>query len=241
MYGAWPMLGRNHALYAATVWLGAYPLIAEPIGFANPESFSMLAITTVVAAGAGVLPDLDHPDARPSRHFGPLSRIMARTINSASGGHRVGTHSLACAVLVGLLAYAAHLFPDYGGRYLAVVACGFCASVGLALVGPSIGLRVPTVADLAVGVGVGWWVWANFDAVSPGLWALAGGGVLIHILCDAVTKGGVPFFLPLSRKRFALGLFRVGGPGETAAAVIGVAGFAVAVWNAIGGFAVNVA
>ena len=236
LYGARPVLGRNHALYAATVWLGAYPVIAAPIGLANPDSFSTMAVTTVVAAGAGVLPDLDHPDARPSRHFGPLSRLMAHTINSATGGHRVGTHSLACAAVVGLIAWACHWFPDYGGRPLATVACGFCASIGLALVGPSLGRRIHPTVDFAVGVGVGWWVWSDFDRISAALWVLAAGGVIVHCLCDAVTKGGVPLFLPITRKRFKLGLFAVGGPGETIAAVVGVVGFAVSVWNVLGGF-----
>ena len=224
------MLGRNHALYAAAAWLAAYPSIAPYAGIEDASSLAVLGVTTAVAAGAGVVPDLDHPDALASRHFGPLSVMMAKTINSASGGHRVGTHSLLCAALLGAVAFAAQ-YSDSWGRVLAVISCGFCASVGLALVGPSLGFRIPTSADIFVGAGVGWWVWAFFPAISGALWVLAAGGVVVHCLCDALTKGGVPFFFPFSKKKYGLGLFRVGGAGEAVASLFGMVGLFAAVWN----------
>ena len=228
------VLGRNHALYAATVWLGAYPLSSTYLGMADPGAVDTIAVTTVVAAGAGVLPDLDHPDSNVARHYGPLSRVMSKTINSATGGHRVGTHSIACAVVVGTLAWLCALFPEYGGRHLAVVSCTFCASIGLALLRPSLNLKLRKELIPLIGFGVGWWTWVRFDEISSALWALAAGGVIVHILCDAVTKGGVPLLLPFSKRRFALGLFKVGGVGEKIATAVGILGLIAAGWHASG-------
>ena len=227
------MLGKNHALYAGTIWMGAYPLIAEPLGIVDYTDVTVLAATTVIAAGAGVLPDLDHPDARPSRHFGILSKMLAKGINSASGGHRVGTHTLMCAALMGLLTWVVTRVPEPYNMIAAAIACGFCASVGLALVGPSMGFRMSPVADVVIGLGTGAWTWFQFDRISSALWAIAAGGVLVHILCDAVTKGGVPFFMPFTRKRFALGLFRVGGIGESIASIVGFLGLGAACYYVV--------
>ena len=45
-----------------------------------------MGATTVIAAGAGVVPDLDHPDAYPSRQFGMLTKIVSWATRSATGG-----------------------------------------------------------------------------------------------------------------------------------------------------------
>ena len=206
-------------------------MIADPIGIHQHESLAVLGVTTVIAAGAGIVPDLDHPEARGSNHLGILSKVMAKAINSASGGHRVGTHSILFAVLLGAFTWLCQFFPGWG-RILALIACGFCASVGLALVGPSLGFKVPYLASLAAGVGVGWWIWEYFDLVKSGLWVIAAGGVIVHCLCDAVTKGGVPFFFPY-KKRYGLGLFVVGGKGEKVASLLGIIGLLSAGWRMV--------
>ena len=227
------MLGRNHAVYAAAAWMGAYPMVAERVGIVDASDPVILITTTIVAAGAGVLPDLDHPDSRVSNVYGPLSWIMSKVINSASGGHRVGTHTLLCAVLVGLATWSVRLWPEPYGAATAAVACGFCATIGLALVGPSLGLRMPAVADLALGAAVGLFVWFQYDKLVGGLWVLAAGGVIVHVLCDAVTKGGVPLLLPFTRRHFKLGLFRVGGTGEMIAGALGILGLGAAIFNTL--------
>lgn len=40
-------------------------------------------------------------------------------------------------------------------------------------------------------------------------------GVCTHLLLDAITKGGIPFLFPFSKKRFNLTTMRTGGIGET--------------------------
>ena len=211
--------------------MGAYPVVAGPVGFANPDDPLTIGITTIVAAGAGIIPDIDHPDARPAAHFGLLSKTVAKITNKAADGHRMATHSLMFAGLLGAAAWACQF--SVAGPYLAAVACGMCASVGLALVGPSLGFRVRPEADLGLGALVGWAVWYDYESMKSGLWAIAVYGVVIHCLCDAVTKGGVPFFYPLTRRKFAVGLFRVGGTGEAVASALGLAGFLYAGWRVL--------
>ena len=234
------MLGRNHALYAATSWLAAYPFIAEPIGIDPAHSWSVLGVTTAVAAGAGVVPDLDHPDARPSKHFGPITWIISKAVNSASGGHRLGTHSLLFAVLWGGFAYAAQFWPVGWGRIAAAIVCGLCGSMGLALVGPSLGFRVPATMDILSGLGIGFWVWNYFSAISGALWVLAAGGVIVHIACDMVTKAGVPILFPFTKRRFGLPIFKVGGKGENIVSVLGILAFGVSCWRILVSFPVMV-
>ena len=229
------MLGRNHAVYAAAAWLAAWPLATQAPG--APEGaesdFLLLGVSTLVAAGSGVIPDLDHPDSRAPRHFGVLGRFVSKQINSASGGHRYGTHSLFAAAILGALAWLAWQFPDDGGKMAAAIACACCSSVGMVLVGPSLGFKVPPLAAIAALIGPGYYAWDRFDDIAPFLWMFAAGGVIVHILCDGVTKGGVPFLWPFSRRRMCLGWFRVGGAGESVAGFIGVASLMGAGWFAV--------
>lgn len=231
------MLGRNHAGWAAAAWVLAWPHLDQIPGNGSLDTsdIGLLAATGVVAAGSGVIPDLDHPDARPSRQFGLLSRLVAKTVAAGADGHRAGTHTLAFAAAVGLIGWLAAILPVYG-RLPSVLWCGFCASVGLALVGPSINLRVHPLAEVAAAAGVGMYVWHFFDRVAPLLWLLAAGGVVVHILCDVVTKGGVPVFRPFSRRRFCLRLFRVGGTGEALAGLLGYGLLAFGVFDFARGF-----
>ena len=145
----------------------------------------------------------------------------------------MATHSLTFAAALAAAGAAAAVVGGDVGRWAAAVMCGLCCSMGLALVGPSLGLRVPTVVDIAVAVAAGWWVWHAFGDLRWLLPVLAGYGVLAHIICDIVTKGGVPVLWPFTRRRFALALFRVGGPGEQAASVLAVALLGYSIWRVV--------
>lgn len=224
------MLGRNHAVYAAAGWTAAWPHLGWT--GADLSDPALLAVTAGIAAGAGVVPDLDHPDSRATRHFGLLSRVVAKGLESASGGHRWGTHSLLFAVLLAAATYSSRWLPYSIGLWAAVLCCSFCCSVGAALIGPSLGFRMPWPVSAAALICPGWYVWAHYDRVAPVLWLIAAGGVVVHVVCDAVTKGGVPVLWPFTRARFKLGLFRVGGAGERVAGIAGIAALAWAAWTA---------
>ena len=80
------MLGRDHALSGALVFAALGPSLHM--------TGSHLGAGVLLATGAGVLPDVDHPDSPISREFGFLTEAFAWLVDRLSGGHRHGTHSL---------------------------------------------------------------------------------------------------------------------------------------------------
>lgn len=228
-------MGVNHAVYAAGAWTLTWPHLGSlPGGVSTVDTSDpvLLAATAAIAAGAGVIADLDHPDAAASRHFGFLSKGLAKATAKAADGHRAGTHTFVFAAALATV-FAVVPYAGEVGRWVAAVYAGFCGSVGLALVAPKLSVRTWMVFDLASAGLAGWYTWRYFGRVAPVLPWIAGGGIVVHIACDVVTKGGVPFLRPFTRRRFALGLFRVGGAGEKAASVLGVGMLAVGGWMSV--------
>jgi len=81
------MMGRSHSLSGSVAFLAVLPYLPHA---SAPE----VVVATVCAAGAGILPDLDHQSGTASRSFGPISHAMCVAIATVSGGHRHATHSL---------------------------------------------------------------------------------------------------------------------------------------------------
>src|SRR5580704_4591452 len=96
------MLGRDHALSGAVVFAALAPSLHVTV--------SHLAAGVVLAAGAGVLPDIDHPDSTISRSFGFLTEWFAWVVDRISGGHRHGTHSFVGIGVFTLGAFGAGLY-----------------------------------------------------------------------------------------------------------------------------------
>src|SRR6201996_3065979 len=105
------MLGRDHALSGAVV----FAALAPPLHV----SLAHLAAGVVLSAGAGVLPDIDHPDSTISRSFGFLTEWFAWVVDRLSGGHRHGTHSLLGIAVFTAGAYGAGLFQLSGPKAIA--------------------------------------------------------------------------------------------------------------------------
>lgn len=198
------MQGFTHALSGATAFLA----VAAPLSNTIPLDFSTVALGTVTAAGAALLPDLDHPHATAARTFGPISEALSKGVSTISGGHRHATHSILGA---GVFAAAAVLIVQVGGWPLALL---LAMCIGLAdrallprakprkdgrLQWGDIAGFVHAVAAVAVGYAL---AHSTLDmAVVPYAVTI---GVVIHILGDALTEKGVPFFWPKLRYfRFA--------------------------------------
>lgn len=81
------MMGKTHATTGAVAFLACLPLLPHA---STPE----VVVATVCAAGAGILPDLDHQSGTASRSFGEISHWMCKAVATISGGHRHATHSL---------------------------------------------------------------------------------------------------------------------------------------------------
>lgn len=204
------MLGKNHATLAATGWLA----LATPIAAATNTSFttSELAVGAIVCAGAGVLPDIDHPDSRVSKSLGPVTGLASWIVSNLAGGHRQRTHTLWFVALAALGTAVAVTNPVASG-----VIAGLCVALAVSLVGPSLGFRVRTWHSLIAGIGVGYLV---SSVVLPGTWLVwaVAGGCAAHLVGDALTPQGVPIFWP-AKTRIRVPLFRTGGAIEK---VVGV-------------------
>lgn len=195
------MLGRDHALMGAAGTLAVAPALARLSG--SHLGPAQTAVAGLVGAGFALLPDLDEPGSTVARKFGLASQAASHVVHSAAGGHRQATHSLGA---VGLVTVGVWLAARY--VWAAPVVAVLCLAVAGRFVLP---LRVGRGAfgAMALPVALGLWVWhsetGTWDVAArvhtPHLWpwlaAVAGTGVALHILGDALTAGGVPLLWPL--------------------------------------------
>lgn len=261
------MLGKNHAVLGAAVWTTGIAICARIDGLRGyyeivfPDfddvgtvgRVSGIAISTVVAAGAAVLPDLDEPQATAAKTFGWFGKGSSHTVRWLAGGHRQRTHTFLFAGLMSLLGWwAAGLWApgEISDLYAlpAVLLVGVCSVWGFLLVGRAaedrgLSTRISTPVALILGTcaslvmafpllitsGPGW-VDEIAVGVNPQWWlpTVLGVGCAAHLLGDVLTKTGVPVLWPISKLRFRLGVFKVGGKGES------VAGGVVILWAIIG-------
>lgn len=212
------MLGRDHALSGAA----AFAMIAPELHVTGVH----LAAGTVLAAGAAVLPDIDHPDSTISRSFGYLTRGFAWAVEKVSGGHRHGTHSLAGIAVFAALSWAAvswraggpcwhspqcpsgftqvrlaspwHLLPE-----LAVLTLLYAAGLRCLRLGGHLCDLLGLVLAAAT-------IWSGQDTATtpaghvPLAVAVIALGCGMHIAGDELTHGGCPWLWPVSRHEFHL-------------------------------------
>lgn len=221
-------MGRTHAVMGAALWLAAAPSLAERLG--QDLSGGSLTLSTFVAAGAALLPDLDHPQATLARTLGPVTKHLAQGVGKLAGGHRKGTHCLLACFGIGALTGLLHAKTGTVGMLVILFVLAYVAMLALGLVvrrGRTAGdvilvLQAGLITGAAIPVGGGDWWWMT--------WAV-GGGTLIHVLGDMCTLGGVPLFLPFSRRRFAVPL--LGRTGSVPESVVCATMFAIfGVWVA---------
>jgi membrane-bound metal-dependent hydrolase YbcI (DUF457 family) len=191
---------HTHALSGAVAFLGS----ASLLHLGSPAS---VAVGTVCAAGAALLPDLDHPSATPARAFGPASWALAKGVCFVSGGHRHATHSL-----LGLAAFtAAAWWAARAGGWPLIVALTLLAGMAARALLPRGRDRKWKLdwADVAGIVNAAFAAWVAYRLVTSGMdlnvvpWAV-GIGVAAHIAGDALTEKGVPIVWP-SMRRYRVG------------------------------------
>lgn len=203
------MMGHSHAVSGLLGWVVVSPVLISQ-GWV-PGQVATVAAGGVIAAGAGLLPDADHPSASISRSLGPLTQGIARVVSALAGGHRKWTHTIWFVLLVFAIAY-------FGGRFLgemfALITTFFMAA--LALDALHIKPRKHPVLGTVILSGI---VTAIVAWISPAgdyswiAWPLAL-GALAHLLGDLITPGGLPL-LPM-KGRFSLPILpSTGGFMET--------------------------
>lgn len=203
------MLAHGHAISGAAGWLG---LCAAAVAWTDFDPTPLqIGAGAIVATGAALVPDLDHPGSTAARSLGPITRVAARIVSYISDavrdgtcdhcdtpgthGHRTLTHTALFAVAAGLGISAAGW---RWGTTAAAIVVGVAA--GLAVLG-LVARRGVWLGAAAVGTSVGY---AAFALGGDGWWWLgipAGAGTLIHIVGDSVTEQGCPVLAPFVRIR----------------------------------------
>jgi membrane-bound metal-dependent hydrolase YbcI (DUF457 family) len=241
------MLGRDHALSGAVVFAALAPTLHVPGQY--------LAAGVAVAAGAGVLPDIDHQDATIAQTFGFLTEWLAWTVNKISGGHRHGTHSLLGLAAFTAAAYGAGRLQQSGPRLYPATHVAFSWHILPAVLIISLlysaalrALRIGGHFGDLIGIGAALatcYTGADLALLQVGSWqvpllgAATALGCAAHIAGDELTHGGCPLFWPASMHEFHL----LPRPLQITTAKAAetwvvfpllVAGLAVAVWHATG-------
>ena len=241
------MLGRDHALSGAVVFAALAPPLHVTVAH--------LAAGVVLTAGAGVLPDIDHPDSTISRSFGFLTEWFAWVVDRISGGHRHGTHSLVGIAVFTAGAYGAGLFQLSEPKAVAaghlvfswhivpaalVLALLYSAALRALHIGGHYGDLIGIAAAL-----VTCFTGADLTQLPVGSWhvpllAVATAlGCAAHIAGDELTHGGCPLLWPVSMHEFHL----LPRPLQITTAKLCetwivfpllLVGLAVAVWHATG-------
>lgn len=201
------MMGRTHAMCGAAAMLTALSITGPHHSSPTSLTPATIAVATLTAAGAALLPDLDHPHSTISRSLGPISRLLSNLTTAISGGHRHATHSLLGLIAATLIAGALlHLDPT-----VLAVAIGFLTALGAGSLGITSGrpTRLLLVGGVLAATMLGFSVGVE-TSILP--WAI-GIGIATHIVTDMLTGDGVALLHPW-RCRIGIGALTTGGTIE---------------------------
>ncbi|MBP2474757.1 membrane-bound metal-dependent hydrolase YbcI (DUF457 family) [Crossiella equi] len=203
--------GPTHAISGTAAWgavvvgFGAYD-----IGHFSPET---VVVGAILASGAALLPDLDHPGSTVSRTFGPISKAASKGINTVShalyrstrtkrdsnrdGGHRGLTHTVVFALLAGVLTTA--IVSATNKWALPILLFFFC---GLAVRGLMHKWNPKQDAWAISGssalLTILCWAWAqDGPKQAPALGIAVITGCVAHYIGDAITEQGCPMLWPV--------------------------------------------
>ena len=188
-----PVMGVNHATSGAAVWFAAtatLPVLGTDL---YPLAPMGVLAGALVCAGAALLPDADHHSGTIAHSVPVLGKLVTRTVQDASGGHRHGAHTILAGAVVTFLAIVI-------GRFTTVVPV-----LGRVPIGPAIAtIALVCFALKARDIVQTWstaWVLGLAAALavlvfSPDnhVWfpVAVGLGFLTHIAGDLLTVEGVP-------------------------------------------------
>ena len=193
------MMGGHHAISGTAAWMalaGSATVMGNVVGLdlwdLDP---AQVVAGAVVATGAALLPDIDHPSATISRSGGGLTKALTRAVSSVAG-HRGATHTLLAAALFTVLAAFVNGLDwqvdvpvlgevQAGAALLVTVMC----ALGTRALKAVEGRLLPWVVGLASGLLVA------VVAPDTSIWlpAAVAVGVLVHLVGDLLTTDGIPF------------------------------------------------
>ncbi len=192
------MMGGHHAASGAAAWVAIATTGPYALGWYPLDATGVL-IGAMTTAGTSLVCDWDHRSSTIAHALPPLSNAIAVGIEKVSGGHRQGTHSLlGASVFVVLAAFCSQFQVDSPWGRLSVGAGLLCmfminiAAKALKLF-PNSGWIANWVFALLMAGLVTWfaphqWSWLPLSMLA---------GVMVHIVGDLVTTGGVPLLWPV--------------------------------------------
>jgi membrane-bound metal-dependent hydrolase YbcI (DUF457 family) len=140
--------------------------------------------------------------------------MMGRLVQAVSGGHRRGTHSLlGCTILALAVQMAVQARPHWIGVWTTALLLAVILASVVHLI-PLRSFRRGWVDEIVAAFGAGviaWWPGLDLTMLGPAVLV----GTLVHALGDAITRQGIPFWWPLSRKNYRLATLKAGGWTET--------------------------
>lgn len=222
---------RSHMVVGASCWLGFQTLAGPLLG--APLTNTQRGCGAAVAAGAALLCDMDTPNSRLANTLGPVTRLAARLIGRAFGGHRHGTHSLIfCAGVAALsavtlargeLVHVSAAITLSVGQVAAVVIAYVTAALSI---GGLLGLRGARAGALAA------LLVAAAASTQPPPWLVSAAltiGCASHLLADWLTPEGIAPLWPFSQRRVSLRLIKRTGDSREALLVLATALITIAI------------
>lgn len=192
-------LGHTHAISGLVTGLvvGVYGTHVFGLGGAHLPP-GQLAMFTGLAAGAAVLPDIDHPNSSLAHSFGFLTKGFAWLIGKISGGHRHLTHAILGIAGFTVLAWVAVRYRhDLAGKIgLGVFLALIIASGLYALQVSGHGADVLAIAGALVIAITGF----GLALVAVAVFV----GCATHVAGDMLTEEGCPLLYPFSGYHFRL-------------------------------------
>ena len=191
-------MGGHHAASGAAAWVAIASTGPYALGW-YPLDATGIVIGGMATAGTALVCDWDHRSSTVAHSLPPLSNVIAVGIENVSGGHRQGTHSLLGAAFFVLLAALAGQFQlqtDWGLLSVgAGLLCMFMINIAAKALKlfPKYGWISNWVFALTMAGLVTWfaphqWTWLPVSMLT---------GVLVHIVGDMITTGGVPLLWPV--------------------------------------------
>jgi membrane-bound metal-dependent hydrolase YbcI (DUF457 family) len=158
-----------------------------------------ILIGGLATAGTALVCDWDHRSSTVAQSLPPLSNAIARGIENASGGHRQGTHSILGAGVFVLLAALASRFQLETPWGLLSVGAGLLCMCLINIAAKALKLFPQSgfltnwafalaMAGLVTVYAPEQWTWLPVSMLI---------GVVVHIVGDLITTGGVPLLWPL--------------------------------------------
>ncbi|MGL5829795.1 MAG: metal-dependent hydrolase [Angustibacter sp.] len=176
------MMGHTHALSGLAA--GAATLPAAPVSGVREQ-----LLWTACWGGMALVPDLDMRGTTSARMWGPVSAAAATIIGWFARGHRQGTHDIILAPLAFAAIAAAASTTDWGARIILAIAIGLGLHAIHFVIPGDVERTWP--GNLAISAALSYWLTGhNFD--SAWLPVAVAGGVVVHILGDALTTEKVP-------------------------------------------------